>query len=556
MSDLAERVNRLETKLDRITDLLEGMSRAPKGNGQSGGGYTQAALQRVEHDLAEVEGSAALRERLTETLLRVCEPETLDSLTRLAILAPKLEVAANVAAAAPELLDEALHAARARADQAGLEEHELQRRLSATTEALVALSGRPTLEALQELGQAAPALTPVSGAAADAFMQLRQVETPAQTRARLSEALIMIAHPETLESLVNLATLAPKLEYAAHAAAAGPELLEEALEALHAQSESAGISAHDLQRRLQAASETAVALSSPPTLAALRELGQAAPALSPLSGAAADALSQLQEVETPAETRQRLGEALVLLAHPETLESLVNLAILAPKLEYAAHAAAAGPELLEEALELVRHKLAEAGTSDHELRRRLEALTTTGLMLSEPTMLEALGQAAKALSESGAAKALELAALGPRVLERALSNNGLSSLDQLEERLTGAMSLAIELSDPAMLARARDLTSVVSEAGVSQGLQDLARLAPQLAGPLAALPIQAGTLELLKTLNEVANEAPTQAKPRGAWGLFRALSDPEVQRAAGFAVTAARMLGTRLQQLETQRLPG
>ena len=129
MSDLAEQViNRLETKLDRITDLLEGMSHAPGANGKAGGGYTQAALQRVELDLAEVEGSAALRERLTETLLRVCEPETLDSLTRLAILAPKLEVAANVAAAAPELLDEALHAARAHADRARRERLRLTRR--------------------------------------------------------------------------------------------------------------------------------------------------------------------------------------------------------------------------------------------------------------------------------------------------------------------------------------------------------------------------------------------------------------------------------------------
>lgn len=59
---------------------------------------------------------------------------------------------------------------------------------------------------------------------------------------------------------------------------------------------------------------------------------------------------------------------------------------------------------------------------------------------------------------------------------------------------------------------------------------------------------------MLTTLNQAVEDAAAQPDRVGAWGLFRTLGDPDVQRALGFGREVARRLGATLER-EDKQLP-
>jgi len=57
------------------------------------------------------------------------------------------------------------------------------------------------------------------------------------------------------------------------------------------------------------------------------------------------------------------------------------------------------------------------------------------------------------------------------------------------------------------------------------------------------------TTEVIGRMGRAIVTAEHEAQPLGAWGLWRALRDPEVQRAAGFLVAMARRFGEELKSV-------
>jgi hypothetical protein len=57
------------------------------------------------------------------------------------------------------------------------------------------------------------------------------------------------------------------------------------------------------------------------------------------------------------------------------------------------------------------------------------------------------------------------------------------------------------------------------------------------------------TTEVVGRMGRAIVTAEHEAQPLGAWGLWRALRDPEVQRAAGFLIAMARRFGAELESI-------
>ncbi|MGN6106192.1 MAG: DUF1641 domain-containing protein [Kofleriaceae bacterium] len=68
-----------------------------------------------------------------------------------------------------------------------------------------------------------------------------------------------------------------------------------------------------------------------------------------------------------------------------------------------------------------------------------------------------------------------------------------------------------------------------------------------LASMLASEIMAHQTTEVIGRVGRAIVAADREAKPVGMWGLWRALRDPEIQRAAGFLVAMARRFGEELE---------
>ncbi|MEM1416910.1 MAG: DUF1641 domain-containing protein [Myxococcota bacterium] len=639
---LSERLDRVERSLQRVEALLSVRLSAPNGtarpngnghsNGHSNGNgsangnghsnghgnghangngnghslFELAALQ-ASQQLSSVEGEGPVRTRLTETLVRLGDPETLGAITRLAEVAPQLEYAVHALAAGPELLEELTQNLDEWAKKQGMDDGG-RARLQAGQRALMVLSQPLTLRSVERIAHAAPHLTPAADGLAQGLEALVRHEGEAAFRERIAETIVRVGEAEALDSLARIVALAPKLEYAVHALAAGPELLEEALDVLK---ERTGDSA-DLQRRITDATETLTALSEPHAQRALRGVVQAIPPLAPALGAASRAFGRVGEVHGEA-VEEGLEEVMLRLAEPETLDALGNLLVLLPKLEYLAHVGAAGPELLEEMLDVVREKTGDVPTA--ELGQAGGDLLAAVL---DPAILRSLAGLARGLAGEDGSRLLRrldteaLVRLGgqaaalPTALEEAARNAGYASTSELEPNAKAALRLALRVSTPDRLDRLGDIVesldleevdkllrttsiakirhvlgavdldaaaTLAEYAGpvahiaeeipwgsleayldlakkpeITLGLHRLLELAPSLVGPLEALPVQTRTLHLLSTVNQ-AIEAAAEAPPRkGAFGVLGALRDPDVQAALGVAIEVARRAGQALRQ--------
>jgi uncharacterized protein YjgD (DUF1641 family) len=335
--------------------------------------------------------------------------------------------------------------------------------------------------------------SPFAGANRQAQHALTEIYGEAEVRERMGELVLRLGEPETLEAVTRIGVMLPQIEYAVNALAAGPELLEEGLEMARDKMEAEGLDAADTQQRLDAATEALNALSRKEALQAMKRLGESLPHVAPFLDAAARTGRDLAEVEGTDALTDRISESLLRIIEPEALDALTRVAAMTPQLEYAVTALTAGPEVLEEVMETVRHGAEKNGRDPNEMARLTQSALDALSKLSDPKVTQAL------------------------------------------DRL-----------DPAALV---ELTSTASEPETKEALLKLVKLAPQLEPPLSALPVQPHTLELLRTLNEsVESELTSEPRSIGVFGGLRALSDRRVQRALGLAVAVAERLGERLEQ--------
>ena len=497
----------VEARLDRIAQLLEAQV----------GGVVQSATRQAGDALVNIYGDAEVQERIGELVLRLGEPETLEALTRIGVLLPQIEYALHFAAGGPELVEEGLEMVRTEMARHGADDADISQRTQAATEALLRLSQPGTLRAVASLTEAATGAAPMVEALGNTGRALAEVEGQDALRTRLTETLTQLIETETLDSLGRIAALAPQIEYAVNALAAGPELLEEGLSLVRENLARQGTSEHDLNRRFDAGAEALVALSNVESLRAIGKLGDAAPALAPFVEAAARTGRMLADYEGEAALTDRLAESLLRITEPETLDALTRVASLTPQIEFAVNALAAGPEVLEEALETVRNVAAEHGQSPHDIQRRTNAAVEALVAVTEPKVL---------------ATVTSLLPLLPPLR---------STLTQLADR-AGRIDLEplVQLGESA------------AQPEVSAALNELVKLAPNLAPAVASLPIQPHTLEILRTVNQAVEDAAGQKRAVGLFGLLSALNNAKVQRALGFTVQVAERLGAHLEDAPKQ----
>ena len=315
-NDLTARLDRLERMMARLMDLVEHGS----------------VVQRADTLAGPTPQLGSVPERLSRALLEISEPEVLDALTRIATLAPQLEAAAHVAAAAPDLLEEALDVVRERIGADG------PRRVSAIAHALTLLSSPEVVQAVARLGATAPMVAGPAEVAATAVAEVRAVVGPEVMDDNVRELMRTLLDPEVMQSLTRVAGLAPQLEYAAFAAAAGPELLEEALEVVRARTAEAGGGVPGAAR-LDAVVGAAMTLSRPDVVGRLvAALVRGLPIIEKLTSMPASTLDEglhvLELISQPA-NRAALetmlsnlpaltSAALALPTHPNTLALLAT----------------------------------------------------------------------------------------------------------------------------------------------------------------------------------------------------------------------------------------
>ena len=591
LESLSERMDRMESSLARITELLEGRV-APPAPANTGSAALSQAASDAEHALTAVHGHEELSEQLSSLLLQLGEPETLTSLTRIAALAPKLEYAAYFAAAGPELLEDAMDAANERIREQGLEPYDVQRRLDEAARTLINLTETETLSMARRLTGMVPAYLPMMEAAAEAMRQRTEHEGSQELQDRMVEALIQLSDPDTQESLIRIACLAPQLEYAAYFAAAGPELLEEAMEMTRSKAEEHGLDTTVIMHRLSQATDLLFVFTGTDQVEFLRQIGQRSPHLIPVLKASTHVLEQRSALEGEEQLESRLVDTFLELSDPETLESLTRIAALAPKLEYAAYFAAAGPELLDEVMHTVRAKAAENGIETVDAR--LEAAMDAAVTMSTPATLRGIAEVAKILAaiaetEDSTESLQRMVTRLPRLertlgqveraldtIEEAAQDSGLASIEDLEipavaglkllnvatnpateQALETVVRLAPDLAriaEPVMQTVANvepkvftDAIGVLTSPEVLKLLTLLQDKAPALIELLDAVEISPETVRFLRAANQ-ATAAAVAEPPRkiGTFGLLGALGDPDVQRAVGFGVNLSRHLSQEM----------
>lgn len=320
-------------------------------------------------------------------------------------------------------------------------------------------------------------------------------------RDRLAQSLLEISDPDVLGALTRIATLAPQLEAAAHAAAAAPDLLSEALDVVR---EKLG---DDGNARVHAAASALALLSQPKVLAAVGRIGAAAPALAGPLTAAAQATAEVTAVVGAEQVDGGVADLVRTLLDPEVLQSLVRIAGLAPQLEYAAFGAAALPELLDEGIDVVREKTA-AIDDGLPLSARLDAVIGAVHALTRPDRVAHATYLAQTL---------------------------LPTLDRFAalplETVEGALEMLSRLARP----------------DVRQVMDDLIEHLPAISGALLALPRDPRTLAMLAAANDAVGAALARPpKKLGLFGLLGALRDPKVKASLGFGVAVASNLGDKI----------
>lgn len=145
----------------------------------------------------------------------------------------------------------------------------------------------------------------------------------------------------------------------------------------------------------------------------------------------------------------------------------------------------------------------------------------------------------------------------------------LATLERLERRIEHIEAAIQRLEGtaaqvPAAVATVTDIVDGLVERLAARGinvderLRAVLRAADYLTSPraldalssvLASELMAHQTTEVVGRLGRAIVAAEHATQPVGAWGLWRALRDPEVQRAAGFLVAMARRFGEELESV-------
>lgn len=142
----------------------------------------------------------------------------------------------------------------------------------------------------------------------------------------------------------------------------------------------------------------------------------------------------------------------------------------------------------------------------------------------------------------------------------------LAALERLERRIEHMESALARLEGataqvPAVVATVTDMVDGLVERLAARGidvderLRALLRAADHLSSPraldalasvLSSEILAHQTTDVIGRLGKAIVAAEHEAHPVGAWGLWRALRDPEIQRAAGFLIAMTRHFGEQL----------
>jgi hypothetical protein len=132
-------------------------------------------------------------------------------------------------------------------------------------------------------------------------------------------------------------------------------------------------------------------------------------------------------------------------------------------------------------------------------------------------------------------------------------------LDDAVRRLEGATAQI-----PAVVATVTDIVDGLIARLAARGIdvddrmRALLRAADHLTSPraldalasvLSSEILAHQTTEVIGRVGRAIVTAEHEARPVGAWGLVRALRDPEIQRAAGFLIAMARRFGEELESV-------
>jgi hypothetical protein len=259
------------------------------------------------------------------------------------------------------------------------------------------------------------------------------------------------------------------------------------------------------------------------------------------------------------------GHLLERLTEPATLGALERVLATVDALAPLAEAAAQAPQALATLTDIVDGWSRDSGV---DLDARLRGATQLLEQLTEPTAMEALGNAVHLATEAPRALATVTdivdewnrndpgAALDARVrgvarlLHRLTDPQALSMLNQMLDQAEKA---------PAAVAAAVDAFDDVVAAAAEQGIhvEELLRLARDFVhglGRIATAPEVAALLEsgifgpqAIDTVSRAAqalvDARGTRPEPLGIFALLKASSDTDVQRALGFGVAFARAFG-------------
>jgi uncharacterized protein YjgD (DUF1641 family) len=160
-----------------------------------------------------------------------------------------------------------------------------------------------------------------------------------------------------------------------------------------------------------------------------------------------------------------------------------------------------------------------------------------------------------------------------RLTERVTSAASLHAIEALVDRL-GTFESALRLADhvPGSIATITDIVDELAARLADEGtdvdarVQTAVRLLERLTAPRTSAALEtlldSGALDeralgALARLAEALGAAGETAAPAvGAWGAFRALGDPDIQRALGFLLAIAKELGRALAiPLSPKQLP-
>jgi uncharacterized protein YjgD (DUF1641 family) len=128
-------------------------------------------------------------------------------------------------------------------------------------------------------------------------------------------------------------------------------------------------------------------------------------------------------------------------------------------------------------------------------------------------------------------RAPALLAMITDTLDQKIAQGRESGID-MDERLRVILHVAERLTTPAALRMAESLVDNL----------------PALEGFLSSGVLAAGPVEVVsKAGAALADVELARPRPVGAWGAFRAMGDPDIQRALGFALAFARIFGKSLE---------